>query len=915
MSNPITENRSLFEQLYTHAPIGIAVASHVNGCWLQLNPAFCEMLGYIEDELIDTSIVHMIYEEDMELEKFRRKFWEMTNGACLMYETEVRLKRKDDFLVWATIRACIVRDEANDEPLYLLVQAVDITKQKHAENHLNVQRKQLEESSRISRLLAESSLDLIAIHHADPERTFKYVSPACRSMLGYEPEEVLGQSGLFCIHPDDIPLVEAYVAGQIQGLAPDRISYRLQHKNGSVVWADTISHYVYDKQGNLQEMIAVTRDITASKQQQLSLQEYQSLFDCNPLGVASLDLDGNLLKANQGQEQLTGHTKEELLNQSFDHLIDPADLEKTRYHFEQTVKGIAQSYEIGMIHKDGQRIDASVINVPILLEDRVVGVYGITSDITESKRYVEEIENLSYERALILNALSEGVIGLDQNGNLIFANPIATKMMDFCPNEMKGRSLEEIMLQMQSEGIPYPSNGTPILRAVREGRGIQRSEAVFWKQDGSSFLAEFQLKPIMDQGSIRGAVLVFRDMTSVKEIIRAKEAAEHADRAKSEFLAIMSHELRTPLNGIMGMAHLLMETKLDDEQISFAEIIIGSGESLLYILNEILDFSKIEAGKMDLEREPVDIKAVLGGVMELFSFKASEKNIELSCEMSEHIPERVRGDETRIRQILINLVGNAVKFTEKGSIQVYVNVKPVGDHDEDHLILSFTVKDTGIGIPFDKQHQLFQSFSQLDPAINRKYGGTGLGLAISKKLVELMGGAIGVQSETGEGAEFHFTLLLERWQDELNDRIEETLDHDEKLDRTNLAAGIKILVAEDQAVNSHLLEEMLRKLGGVCDIVTNGEEAVRAMERERYDLLFMDIKMPVMDGIEATCKIRKTHPEIPVITAITAFAGSNDREACLECGMQDFISKPFNSTEISRVLNTWVPYIRSQQGR
>ncbi|MGE6666741.1 PAS domain S-box protein [Paenibacillus xylanexedens] len=913
MSKSITESRSLFEQLYTHAPIGIAVASHVNGRWLQLNPAFCEMLAYSEDELIDTSVIHMIYEEDLHMEEFRSKFWEMTHETSPMYETEVRLKRKDGSLLWATIRACIVRDETNGEPLYLLVQAADITKQKDAEEILIVQRKQLEESSRISRLLAESSLDLIAIHDADSSRTFKYVSNACKSMLGYELEEVIGKPGTFVIYPEDVPLVEAYVEEQRKGLAPKRLNYRLLHKDGSTVWADTITHYVYDDSGELMEMVAVTRDITASQQQQLSMQEYRSLFDCNPLGVASLDLEGNLLKANMGQEQLTGHTKEELLSRPFDHLIDPVDLEKTRYHFEETVKGNAQSYEIGLIHKNGQRIETNVINVPIILEDKVVGVYGITSDITESKRYVEEIENLSYERALILNGMSEGVIGLDLEGNLNFANPAAAEIMNFCPSEMNGKALEQLMIQMQSEGIPYPSKDTPILQAVREGRGLPRTESVFWRQDGSSFLAEFQLKPIMDQGRTRGAVLVFRDMTSVKDIIRAKEAAEHADRAKSEFLAIMSHELRTPLNGIMGMAHLLMETELDDEQKGFAEIMIDSGESLLYILNEILDFSKIEAGKMDLERAPVDIKAMLGGVIELFALKASEKNIELYCEVSDHIPERIRGDETRIRQILINLVGNAVKFTEQGRIMVSVGADYSDEHGQDNLMLTFKVRDTGIGIPIEKQHQLFQSFSQLDPAINRKFGGTGLGLAISKKLVELMGGAIGVQSEIGEGAEFQFTLVVERWLEESNDPIEITMNDELQLDRASLAHDIKILIAEDQAVNSHLLEEMLRKFGGVCDIVENGAQAVDSLNKVQYDLVFMDIQMPVMDGIEATCHIRQSHPDIPVIAAITAFAGAGDREECLKCGMQDFISKPFHSTEISRVLNTWVPYIRSQR--
>ncbi|QKS59877.1 response regulator [Paenibacillus barcinonensis] len=615
-----------------------------------------------------------------------------------------------------------------------------------------------------------------------------------------------------------------------------------------------------------------------------------------------------------GQEQLTGHTRQELLSRPFDHLIDPVDLEKTRYHFEETVKGNAQSYEIGLIHKNGQRIETSVINVPILLEDKVVGVYGITSDVTAAKRYVEEIENLSYERALILNGMSEGVIGLDLDGNVNFANPAAAEMMNICPNEMNGQSLEKMMIQMQSEGIPYPGKGTPMLQAVRDGRALPRTESVFWRQDGSSFLAEFQLKPIMDQGQTRGAVLVFRDMTSVKEIIRAKEAAEHADRAKSEFLAVMSHELRTPLNGIMGMAHLLMDTELDEEQRGFAEIMVASGESLLCILNEILDFSKIEAGKMDLDYGPLDIRDTLNCVIELFSVKAAEKNIELYSEVAGEIPKCVCGDETRIRQILINLVGNAVKFTEQGSITVSVETVDSSEYGPDHLMLSFNVKDTGIGIALDKQHQLFQSFSQLDPSINRKFGGTGLGLAISKKLVELMGGAIGVQSEIGKGAAFQFTLVLEKWRGAgVTAEEEEIAATRAVLDHSHLAQDIRILIAEDQAVNSHLLEEMLRKFGGVCDIVENGAQAVELLAKRSYDLIFMDIQMPVMDGIEATCEIRKKHPEIPVIAAITAFAGERDREACLQCGMQDFISKPFHSAEIIRVLHTWVPYIQTKR--
>lgn len=830
MSNSISENRSLFEQLYTHAPIGIAVASHVNGLWLQLNPAFCQMLGYEEAELTDTPVTDLLFPEDVDMERFRCECWDMANGLTQMFETELRLIRKNGSLVWATVRACIVKDETSGKPLYLLVQAVDITKQKEAEKRMCEQRGQLEESGRISRMLTEVSPDLIAIHQADAQRTFKYVSPACRHMLGYEPEEMVGMPGMFCIHPEDISLVQTYLNAQIQGLVPERITYRLVRKNGSCIWAETITHYVYGSNGELKEIIAVTRDITASKQQQLSLEEYRSLFDCNPLGVASLDLDGKLLKANMGQEQLTGHTREELLMSSFEQLIDPADLDKTKYHFEETVKGKAQRYEIGLIHKDGHRIEASVINLPIVMENRVVGVYGITSDITESKRYVEEIENLSYERALILNAMSEGVIGLDQDGHLIFANPAAVQMMEFCPSTLNGRPLEEIMLQMQSAGIPYSARSNPILQAVKNGRSLPRSEAIFWRQDGSSFLAEFQLKPIMDQGKVRGGVLVFRDMTSVNEIIRAKEAAEHADRAKSEFLAVMSHELRTPLNGIMGMAHLLKDTEMNEEQQGYVDIMIQSGESLLHILNEILDFSKIEAGRMELIHDVVDIRAMLRGVVNLFTPKAAEKKVAIGYEIGEDVPDAMFGDETRIKQVLINLLGNAVKFTDRGNIQVSVDLHGNGS-DGSKARLVFKVKDTGIGIPLDKQHQLFQSFSQLDPAINRKYGGTGLGLAISKKLVELMGGAIGVQSETNKGAEFQFTLELERWSDDRcetesvsigakeseADRRQAALP-EQKQKLESHAPELHILVAEDQSLKRPSEEEMLPKPGGTYEI-------------------------------------------------------------------------------------------------
>lgn len=577
----------------------------------------------------------------------------------------------------------------------------------------------------------------------------------------------------------------------------------------------------------------------------------------------------------------------QLLGSRLQHVISDPILQLAQTAFTVAIE---KNYSVRATARGGEEIG--------FLYEQFNGMLdGIQKRDSELESARAELEERVAERTSYLNALVEtsplGIVTTDRAGRVRMCNSAFEDLFQYSRDEIIGAELNGLVAppQLIAEVMDYTRRivGGESIRVTTQRR----------RKNGTLLNVEMYGVALLVGGEMVGELVLYHDISERKRaeqaLREAKEMAESANRAKSNFLANMSHEIRTPMNGIIGMTQLALEADVSDEVREYLDMVKSSADSLLTLLNDILDFSKIEAGKLEFESSPFAPRETLAQTINTFALLARRKGLRLDCQVSPEVPEWLLGDSGRLRQVLVNLVGNAIKFTERGQVSVSAKVAQTGS---DWTELRFTVRDTGIGIPSDKQSLVFAAFTQADASTTRKYGGTGLGLTIVQRLVTMMGGTIHLESELGKGSTFYFSAKLQlpgkQFTPPAADKPVVANAQGQLLQR-------RILLAEDNAVNRQLATRLLEKRGCAVLTANNGRDVLSILEREKVDLILMDVQMPDVDGLEATRVIRQKEKSsgehVPIIT-VTAHAMKGDRETCLAAGADGYISKPLQAEEL-----------------
>ena len=759
------------------------------------------------------------------------------------------------------------------------------------------------------KLLADHSADMIV--EADRDLVRRYVSPSSGALLGYTPEELVGRPFDETLHPDDLPIFREALDGLLDG-SRDRfvMAQRYRRKDGTTIWAEAHLRALRDPAtGRTSGFVGGLRDVTARRGAETAVRASEAflrgVIDASPDCIKVLDLDGRVTFVSRNGLCLMGIDREsDLIGGDFVALWPDDVRPAVRSAVSAAASGASSRFRARCPTARNRPLHLDVVIAPIAGADGAPErLIVLSRDVTAGAQAEAELHRTRERYRLLAEHSSDVVVlrrpGLD--GRVLYASPSCRHVMGYEP---------EALMAAHPYELVHPDDRVELGRLLSElGRAegrrlhayrVRRADGAYIWVEGAFQLAEWDGEPVV--------VAALRDVTErqqrARDLAAAKEAAEtarssaeQASRTKSDFLAAMSHEIRTPLNSIIGFTDLMIDAgHLPEQAAGQAELIRASGAALLTVVNDILDFSKVEAGAVELEALAFSPRALAENCAAILRGYAGTKALDIEVEIGERLPAFLVGDEARLRQVLLNLLNNAVKFTSRG--RVTLRAVALDDPTADATV-RFEVMDTGIGIAADKHHRLFERFSQVDSSVARRFGGSGLGLAICKRLVDLMGGTIGLSSREGIGSTFWFTVTLPR---AAGPAAAPALDAAAEAPRSG-----RILLVEDIDINQRLAVALLEAAGHRVDVVGDGALAVKAAAQTPYDLVLMDVQMPGMDGVTATRLIRDStgpHRDVPIV-AMTANVFPEQIRSFREAGMDDHIGKPLNRAQLYAAVKRW----------
>ena len=883
------------DAIFTNASMGIAYTR--DRVYQRCNPRAAEILGYAPGELVGRPGLS-VYPSAESYREFSQKAGPLLAGGHF-YSTEFQFKRKDGSLVWCRVFAKAVDPERTE--LGTIWMFEDIEEKHRAQETLDAALRELDA------IMTNASVGIVLTR----DRKMNRHNAKFDEIFGFAPQTAVGQPGRVIFRSDEEYAEMGRLAAPLLSEGkPFRTELFMRRQDGSDIWV-SMNAYVVNPADPAQGTVFMTEDRTGIKRADEALQiaygEQQQILETSPIAVRVMrDSDQVTVFANKGYAELFRVPHDQIIGKS------PRRFYQDPQEFEAVSRILASGESIvnrplALKTLEGKPIWVLGSYFHIIFQSQIA-ILGWFFDISELRHAQKEVSDQLALIDALVDAIPNIIFYKDMEGRFLGCNKAYENAFGASREQLKGKTSLDLDSLPQDVREAFHNEDLWLIGA---GGFVQRDQQMKLA-DGKTHDMDYLVRSFdLYDGSRGGLLGVITDITLRKETERelqnAKNLAEDADRMKGDFLANMSHEIRTPMNAIIGMSHLVLKTGLDPKQRDYLNKIQQSGKHLLEIINEILDFSKINAGKVHVEHIDIDLMQVLDNVVNLITEKIAAKGLQLTFEVADDVPRALIGDPLKLGQILINYGNNAVKFTDQGKINIIVRKL---DESDGGVVLRFAVSDTGVGLTEEQRSRLFQSFQQADSSTTRKYGGTGLGLAISKKLAELMGGEVGVDSVPGEGSSFWFTARLGKGTEKPeSDDMANDAQKDASRTPSSLESlrGARILLAEDNQFNQEVACGLLVDAGFVVDVAGNGQIAVQMIQQASYDMVLMDMQMPVMDGIAATLEIKKLwkYADIPIV-AMTANARRADKESCLAAGMVDFVTKPIDPDRLWQALQQWI---------